>query len=221
MYHAMNKIINMQTFSYRSQLYSFMNESNEHIVNEVGLIARKFKTNYSHIGKHLKKRLSTAKWNKRHKELHNEGIELFFKLMANVNMAHQHIYFQCNLIYLAENDLLLLEEIPGCSEDRLDSNFSVLIKSIKTFDSSDRSNLLLFNRLRNVLCHTSIKQSANIFHEEFLDELIDLCATIDELLSLVGKRYIKEISKILDANIVAYLDSDEYGVNPKYKETKK
>jgi hypothetical protein len=72
-----------------------------------------------------------------------------------------------------------------------------------------------------VLCHTSIKQSANIFHEEFLDELIDLCATIDELLSLVGKRYIKEISKILDANIVAYLDSDEYGVNPKYKETKK
>ncbi|WP_457750309.1 hypothetical protein [Sulfurimonas sp.] len=218
MYHEMNKIINMQTFSYRSQLYGFLGESNEHIINEVGLIARKFKANYVAIGKHTKKKVPTAKWSKLYKKLYSDGISLFFKLMGNVNMAHQRIFFQCNLIYLAEKKLLLLEEIPSKGEDRLDNNFALLVKSIETFDSTDKSNLLLFNRLRNVLCHTSIKQSANIFNEKFLDELVDLCDNIDSLLHLVGTKYAKEIGNILDENITAYLDKDEYKLNPKHKE---
>jgi hypothetical protein len=215
----MNKIINMQTFSYRSQLYGFMGESNNHIVNEVGLIAREFKANYCDIGKHVKKKVSTAKWQKQYNKLYGDGISLFFKLMGNVNMAHQRIFFQCNLIYLVENNLLLLEDIPSKGEERLDNNFAMLVKSIETFDSTDKSNLLLFNRLRNVLCHTSVKQSANLFNEKFLNELIDLCGNIDSMLNLISIKYVKETGNILDKNIATYLNEDEYKVNPKCKET--
>jgi hypothetical protein len=213
----MNKIINMQTFSYRSQLYSFLNESNEHIISEVGLAARRFKNNYVTIGKHMKKKLPTSKWKKRYNELHREGTNLFFRMMGMVNMAHQQIFFKCNLFYLAENELHLLEEIPNKSENRLDNNFSLLVKSIQTFDSTDKSNLLLFNRLRNVLCHTSVKQSVNIFNEEFLDELIDLCGSLESTLELVGTKHAVRIGNILDRNIMEYLDEDEYSLNPKYK----
>ena len=215
MYHEMNKIINLQTFSYRSQIYSFLQEHNEHIVSDVGLAARKFKNNYTAIGKHLKKKLPTDKWKKRHRELHNEGINLFYQMMGLVNMAHQYTFFKCNLIYLAENSLTLFEEIPNTSENRLDNNFALLVKSIETFDSTDRSNILLFNRLRNVLCHTSIKQSANIFNEQFLDELIDLCSTIEASFEYIGRKFAKPIGTILDRNIEAYLDESEYMQNPK------
>jgi hypothetical protein len=220
MYYEMNKIINMQTFSYRSQLYSFLNESNEHIINEVGLIARKFKNNYVTIGKHVKKKLPTDKWRKRYSELFKEGTGLFYVMMGMVNMAHQQIFFRCNLIYLAENKLFLLEEIPNKNDNRLDNNFALLVKSIQTFDSTDKSNLLLFNRLRNVLCHTSVKQSANIFNENFLNELIELCGTIESTLKYIDAKHVTAIETILEKNIVKYLDEDEYTLNTKYKERK-
>lgn len=220
MYHEMNKIINLQTFSYRSQIYSFLQENNEHILRDVGIAARSFKSNYAAIGKHLKKRLPTDKWKKKHRELHNEGINLFYKMMGLVNQAHQHIFFKCNLIYLAENSLTLFEEIPNTSENKLDNNFALLVKSIETFDSTDRSGLLLFNRLRNVLCHTSVKQNLNIFNEQFLDELIDLCNTLDVLLGYVGQKFANPIGDILDRNIEAYFDECEYRINPKFEEKK-
>lgn len=147
--------------------------------------------------KHLKKKVNTQKWLKEENDFMEELNDRFARILLSMNGAHQataYLLRCCSSIVTVED---ILEK----------STFLESVENAKMLDSTDKEVYKLFNRLRNVLFHTSVEKAMEALTIEILNEAIDMCAYINDTNKyLVPSSTVKTIKKELSNN-------GHYGLN--------
>lgn len=204
MYDALKITFDRVLYSYEMQIFDFVVYKEKSFFGELGISTRKLFISNKNILKLKENRPRTDRERKKTKNLvlaHNQNI---YQFLAEVNMAHQHLQFFCNILYLSENNLKYIEDMASISNGLYENNFTALVKTLDSLDGTDRESLILFNKLRNLLCHTSIEQAKIYLNGEVLVDIIDISSYIQHFLSLVTNFNKNKFKELIEINVERY-----------------
>jgi len=204
MYDAIKVTFNRVLFSYEMQTFDFVVFKDRNLFGDLNTSARKLLSSNKNLLKELNKNLNTDRSYKKRKQLSALHQQNLYQFLVEVNMAHQHLQYFCSILYLAENDLKYLEDMTNIAMGELENNFISLVKSLDALDGTDRETLILFNKLRNLLCHTSIQQAKIYLGGEILVDVIDISLYIEEFLKLIIGYNKEKFEKLIALNVERY-----------------
>lgn len=212
MYSELKKVLDIQLFSYSHQLMEYAIRRDYSSFGKIGMILRDFSLISKRYFKAIGSKANTDKRFKHTKALGDTYDSHLFKLTAQVNVSHQQLQFFCKILFMIENDLKYLEDV-GKYNEEFERNFPFLIKSINMFDSTDRETMLVFNKLRNLLCHTSIEQAGTVLDEDGISKDIFLMAdSLQEMVKTYSSFHQNAIADMLADNIKKYCTEDMINV---------
>ena len=208
MYDALKITFDRVLYSYEMQIFDFVAYKDKNFFGELGISTKKLFHSNKRIWKLKNNRPRTDREHKKTMnliELHNQNI---YQFLAEVNMAHQHLQFFCNILYLKENGLQYLEDMASISDGLFENNFTALVKTLDTIDGTDRESLILFNKLRNLLCHTSIEQAKIYLNGEVLVDVMDIAQYLQHFLKLTTNYHKEKFTEIIKINTGRYGSED-------------
>ena len=204
MYDALKHTFDRVLYSYEMQIFDFLAYKDKNFFGELGMSTKKLLYSNKNVCKLKDNHSVTDREYKRIKKLFNTHNENTYRFLAEVNMAHQHLQFFCNILYLVENNLRYLEDMASISDGLYENNFTALIKALDTLDGTDRESLILFNKLRNLLCHTSIEQAKVYLAEEVLVDILDIASYIQHFIRVTTGYHKKNLKELIELNVERY-----------------
>lgn len=208
MYDALKGAFDRVLYSYEMQIFDFLASQKKDFFKELAWSTKKLSTSNRELLKLDNKRSFTDREQKRIKKVFETHDKNLYRFLAEVNMAHQHLRFFCSILFLSENNLRHLEDMASVKDGLYENNFTALIKALDTLDGTDRETLILFNKLRNLLCHTSIEQAKIYLKEEVLVDIMNISSYIQNFLGLVTAHHKKSFEELVEANVQRYASEE-------------
>jgi len=205
MYDTLKEALLLNSFSHENNVLEFIKNSDRNIFGTIAMLSVDLKKSSVQLGKHAcKKRATTEKEYKKTVLVLNRHLRNLYKFMTQLNELHQNIVFHTTLLYMMENEIEYLNEIKTADGDTFDGNFPMLIRSVAAFDSTDKENLLLLNRFRNILCHTASDNISALLQGDVFDDILELFSSIKEARKLLDIFHKQELTVLLGKNIRRY-----------------